>query len=910
MFWPFVTGPEHAAFHAYDDCSTSFMAVLMEFPYDFLAADREFYEPLETARDGEEPLTPNRLPPGWVSVESGVWTQWHLPGRTNLIGDGWKVHVSARPERLQHVLDKASQVCFQHEVSFKHLSTRLFYRWTHQKVAQRSQSGKFIAAYPADVETARDLMEALRAALADERGPYILTDRRYKDSNTVYYRYGAFVLRSRPRADGLPEALTLDHAGQLVLDRRGASFHLPEGVVDPFVGSGSGTGTGTGTAQGSDLDGFVIDSSIRFTSAGGTYRGRELATGRQVFIKEARPHIGFREEDGATAQEQLREEWQTMTALHEAAPGVAPEPIRYIRKWEHEFLVSEHVDGLTLGAWVSCNHPGLLAGSTPEEIAAYYGRCEQIVSAIELTLDRLHAAGYVFVDLSGSNVIAGDGDAVRLVDFGSAHRLGERFLRTGTPGFMPPAALAADDLTIYDDYSLSALTQVLCGPLGMVRDFNPDALAHLHHDLSERVPVPPTLGKRVTKYHAPVRGAGFPTPEQVAEDPIRHLADFRDKAADALVAMADYDNERRVFPTIPSGHLSNTVCVAYGTAGVVHALRRAGRELPDRLLDRLRRDALAKAGGLGPGLYVGNAGIACVLADCGLLDEARGLLAAADRHPLTADCADLFGGAAGVALAHLALYRHTGDQHHVDRAFALADVLASDSRLASLLGPYEPVGLAHGGSGVALLFQQLAGVTRDEGYQARAVRLLHRELDRAEEPDGVSLLFPVSTKDRRAMPYLYAGSSGIAYTATRCLHTGADERLAQAMPRLLAPLRVKYAIMSGLFQGLAGHAFVLADHALLTGDESSRQSSLDLARGLFKYAVPHPTGMRLTGHQTLRYSADLWTGSAGVLLALCHVLDPRPDALFTVDALAEQRRTAAEPVHVGGVPAGVPAEVR
>ena len=148
-----------------------------------------------------------------------------------------------------------------------------------------------------------------------------------------------------------------------------------------------------------------------------------------------------------------------------------------------------------------------------------------------------------------------------------------------------------------------------------------------------------------------------------------------------------------------------------------------------------------------------------------------------------------------MALAHLALYRHTADPHHLDRAFALADTLASESRLTLLLGPYEPVGLAHGRAGVALLFQQLAQVTGDEGYQARAARLLHAERDRAAEPDAADLLFPVSTKDRRAMPYLYAGSSGIVYAATRCLHAGADERLAETMPRLLAPLKDRKSVV-------------------------------------------------------------------------------------------------------------------
>jgi len=42
VFWPCVTGPEHAAFRAYDACPIWFMEVPMEFPYEFLAAHREF----------------------------------------------------------------------------------------------------------------------------------------------------------------------------------------------------------------------------------------------------------------------------------------------------------------------------------------------------------------------------------------------------------------------------------------------------------------------------------------------------------------------------------------------------------------------------------------------------------------------------------------------------------------------------------------------------------------------------------------------------------------------------------------------------------------------------------------------------------------------------------------------------
>ncbi|WP_432838231.1 class III lanthionine synthetase LanKC [Dactylosporangium sp. CA-092794] len=858
-------------------------------PIEFSVAHPEFYAPLETARDGDGVLRPQRVPDGWGRIESGLWTVWQRPGTATVVDvdDGWKVHVSARPNRLQRVLDVAADICFAQAVPFKHLSTRLFYWWAHQKYAQRPQSGKFIAAYPEDVDAARRLMDALRDALADEDGPFVLTDRRYRDSRTVHYRYGAFTSRLEMQADGTRRSLVSDGNGRAVVDRRGVSFRLPDGVVDPFVDPAPHAPR---PARRGGFGGFAVDSSVRFTNAGGTYRGHEVATGRRVFIKEARSWTGL-SRAGATATEQLRAECRTLEALHALAPGLAPEPIAYFRAWEHEFLVTEEVPGVPLTHWLATTFPLITVGPTAADIAAYYDRCEKIISGVEQALARLRAVGYLFVDVSPGNVLIAQDDTVRLVDFGGAHRLGDTFTLVGTEGYSPPQHLVGDDLTVYDDYGIASLAQLLLGPLNHTAQRDPGVLAHMHCDLNELAPVPPALWRRVTRFHQPGTSS-LPRPEQVAADPIRYLTELRDGVADALVAMADVDNPERVFPTIAEGYAANTVCVAYGTAGVVHALRRAGRPLPDGLLDRLRRDALDKAADLAPGLYVGTAGIAWVLADCGLLEEAAHLLAMAEQHPVTGDCATMFGGSAGVALAHLAFYGHTGDQRYVDRALALAAALPPDDQLTPYVGPNNATGLMHGRCGVALMLQQLAGVTGDDRHLARAVGLLHAELDRAIDPDAPGLVFPPAAADNRACPYLFTGSAGVAYTATRCLRDGPDERLAEALPRLLAPLRLSYTIMPGLFQGLAGFAFTLADHAALAHDEADRQSAIRSARRLFKFAVPHPTGVRFLGDHLLRFSAELWSGSAGIMLALSQVLAPRPDALFTVDTLIDDSRSA------------------
>ncbi|OMI39967.1 class III lanthionine synthetase LanKC [Streptomyces sparsogenes] len=850
----------------------------MRKPYGFTVADPDFYAPLESAPALGRLFRPSRVPDGWTSDRTGVWTMWR-PQDAVLAECGWKVHVSARPDRLDQVLDLATGVLFEQGVPFKHLAAELFYQWTHHKHAARPQSGKFIAAYPPDVAASRKLMEALSEALKDEEGPYVLSDRRFGESRTVHYRYGAYRRLERLKPDGTALPLVRDGHGNLVEDRRGVAFHLPAGIQDPFEESAP--------APGGELSfgGYTFEAVLRPSNGGGAYRGRENSTGRSVFIKEARQHTGVSAGD-ITATERLRAEWETLKALHAAAPGLAPEPIAYFREWEHEFLVTEFIEGRNLNGWTVAHNPCIRTAPTPQDFADYFARCERIVAETEEALARLHALGFVFVDVSPGNVMATDDGGIRLIDFEAAARTGADFTPMGTPGFSPPHDLVGGDPERYDHYGLCAIAQFLVFPLNLVVQRNPDTLTHLRHGIENTAPVPDSLWSRATRYHPPRETPPLPAPEEVESDPLAHLAALRDATADALVAMADPDHAERVFPTVPEGYLSNTLCLAYGTAGVLHALSRAGRPLPEGALERLRRDALSAAPTLPPGLHMGLSGIAWVLADHGLLQEAADLLATADLHPLTTRTATLAGGGAGVALAHLALYGRTGDEHHLDRARALTAALPPDSELAAHLGPDDAVGLLHGRSGIALLLQQLARVTGDRGPLTRGVRLLHAELDRASDPAAPDLSFPVSETDRRAMPYLYSGSAGVTFAVSRYTAAVDDERLAAALPRLLARLDSRFTAMPGLYQGLSGLGLALTEHARLTGDAEARRAALRVARALYAHAVPHPDGVRFLGDQTFRYSAELWSGSSGVLLFLSQLLDPAPDPFFTVDAIA------------------------
>ncbi|MFJ7988564.1 class III lanthionine synthetase LanKC [Streptomyces sp. NPDC096351] len=838
-------------------------------------ADRDHYLPLDGVADPGPRFTPGEVPAGTRGASRGIWTVWGGGPHTRFPEQGWKIHVSARLDRAQHVLDTVAGICFSEGVPFKHLSARLFFLFLHHKHAARSQAGKFCAVYPPDTATARRLLERLHAALDGEEGPYVLTDRRYRDSRTVHYRYGSFGLRSALRADGTREPLVRDGSGREVEDLRLPAFHLPAGIEDPFVEQEEEPHAGPVLIRA-----YEVTRAVRLSNSGGAYEARDRRTGRTVFLKEARAHNGL-VFDGTDAQQRLRHEDRVLRALHAAAPGVGPEPLDHFTEWEHDFLVTEHIAGQPLVSWLSRNSPLARADRTDDSVAAYYAACRRLLAALDTALERLHAAGFRFGDLSLGNVMITPSGGVRLVDFETASALTEAPSGIGTPGFTPPPGLlrADTDPLLQDRYGTAAVAMAFLAPFHEVAERAPANLALLHRDLADVAP-PRDLWRRATAFHPTARDAPDQAGRERSASPAgpdadarRRLARLAGQVAAGLLESAEPDRPAWAFPPSPEAFRTNNVCLAYGTAGVVHALHRAGHPVPEEIRARLRRDTLAQHDALPPGLLVGTAGIARVLAALGLPEEAAELLRTADDHPLTAACATLAGGRAGVGLGWLALYRTTGESRHLERAAAAGDRLLRTPDLSAALGAHDARGLLHGRSGLALFLHRLAGETAEPRYLEAGRLLLHQELERTFPLDDGSLSLSDDARLTRAMPYLATGAAGLVTVLARYAASVPDERCAAALPRLVAGIRVSCTVKeAGLHRGLAGLSWALTEHAELDGTDAARGDALRAATGLLKYAVPHRRGVRFLGAGSQRFTADLSSGGAGVLLALHRLL--------------------------------------
>ncbi|MCC3651642.1 class III lanthionine synthetase LanKC [Streptomyces sp. S07_1.15] len=876
-------------------------------PEAYCQADPVFYDTgsRHTAHDTSVfPLTEAPAPAGWRRGERDVWVV-HTPEGHRMPAQGWKIHISGRPDNARRIIETAWDYCTGRGVPFKFLRSRDVVTAHSVKYAPRSASGKLVTLYPAGEEELRHALEELSERLAGVSGPYILTDLRWGDG-PLHVRYGAFVSRYCTGPDGAPVPAVERPDGVLVPDDRRPVFTVPDWVEPPAFLAPHLEARRTAGA-GDDFP-YTVERALHFSNGGGVYLARHR-DGRRTVLKEARPHAGL---DGRGRDAVRRLERERAALEHLAGiPGI-PELYGHHRVWEHHFLAVEHLPGDTLHGWLARHYPLTKAAPDAAALRAHVERARAVADRIEALVTAVHERGMVFGDLHPGNILvdesddgsdgSGDGLRVSLVDFELTVPAAEaRRLGLANPGF------SGSGLTGYalDRHALAALRLWLLFPLTALSELDP-ARAARYADAAERsFPLAPGELDAVRRELAPAADALARVPDALREpSPVRLDADapdwpaVRKSMAEAILLSATPERRDRLFPGDVRQFHTNGLNVAYGAAGVLWALHTTGAgrwsEYEEWLAAAARRDEA-----LGPGFYDGAHGIAHVLDTLGRTEDALRLLDRSREAPSAVREVSLYRGLAGIGLNLLHFAARTGTAAHRAEALAVAGRLAeavdagTAPGIAAGPGRGSRAGLLHGWSGPALFFLRLHQDTGDAAWLGLAVRAVHRDLALCRGSEDGSLQVDGGF---RLLPYLDVGSAGIALVASEILRHRADARLEETLPALVRAAEPEFTIEPHLFSGRAGLLATLAalrarqagggtggDAGGAGADEGGtdaigRAVERHLAR-LHWHALSYRGQIAFPGEQLRRLSMDLATGNAGVLLALGAALDGRPDFL-------------------------------
>jgi serine/threonine protein kinase len=873
----------------------------------------DFYEPVSRYEPVKEHFhEPVRriLPPDWGLHQRNVWYGCWYEG-AEIPAQGWKIHLSATPAHAPAILMTVARQLIKERVTFKFLADRTMLWLSNGKGWARGASGKFITVYPESTEHCAELLESLYRATIGYWGPYILSDRRYKDSRILHYRYGGLIATKRLDVSGSQVHVIQDDQGNYIDDRRSPFFHMPDNVEDPFLQHAA-------KPQDESEDGtlnkgrYEIQKALAISNSGGVYLAHDRVENRSVVIKEGRPYTNVSVR-GLDAVQLMKKEHRLLGLV--ADLGIAPKPLDFFLDWEHVYLVEDYLEGgVTLRNYFAGISMLLRTRAGSEESREYFRRYRLLFTRLAKMIKALHERDIVFSDLSMANVIVighdGPDPDLRLIDFEGAYEEGiDLPTHLMTPGFSPQDAMDRGMATRRDDYySFGGLMMAGLFPMNPLlvldrsahlryleackRDLGfPEHLADLIRRLLDTDPQKRPDADEILQVLSIEHEVPSPTAGTHEIDSV-DLGETITRTLAHCDASADFARRDRLYPGDPLLFETNPLSLGYGACGVAYVMHKIRGQVDERIIDWIRSH---KADGTSypPGLYSGLSGMAWSMLEMGLREDAVKLLEHTCEHHLVWRSPDIFNGAAGWGMTQLRFFQATGDQAYLDAAKRAGRYLVESREVEPDLhdgcfwSTPEGIsaGFAHGASGISLFLLYLSLATGDESFLATGRQALTWVMHKAIRGRDGEFTWHARDRTLSLVPYWRWGSSGVGRTLLRYWHVTGEETYAEPLADIHIDCDRKYAIFPGYFLGLSGIAEMYLDMARFPQwEQTALTSARKLLAGCMLFPIEREGGLAFPGESLTRVSCDLGTGGAGIALMM-HRYRTRCGASFMLDEL-------------------------
>jgi tRNA A-37 threonylcarbamoyl transferase component Bud32 len=848
----------------------------------FLYGDERYYCSMENRLSGNHDyfeLLKDILPDTWQCKKNTIW-YFVFPIYNRMPEYGFKIHISLVSEITPLFLPEIVKTFLQRNVPFKFLVDTGIHDFHNSQSCSRASCGKFVTAYPTDITSFKSTLEDIYNVTSEAYGPFILSDKPYKDSRCIFYRYGAF--KGNKNRDVLGEigaVVINEKTGET--DKRLPYFYLPDGVVDPFI------------SEEIESESPLFNNRFEITgclsshsSKGGVYEATDTLTGKAVIVKEARPYVNQSQKGKQDAVIGLKHEEKILRVLEKT--GVTPKVIDAFYEWQHYFLVLEKIDGKSL-AYVERKYLFEIQHGDIFAVQKYCAWYLKILENIVKAVDAIHKSQVVIGDIAPQNILLNsDSLGIKLIDFEGAYdaKNGEFYAPITSLGFSQHKGYPSES----DDWhALANVAFHILHPVCIYFTLNPKQQDRLWRELLQHYALPSYFVELPTKiaggaynaltYIGDVQSKRIYVDFEKNKD--KHDVDILD-IIDRIRKYIEYFVENplpeTIFPLDYRAQNTNVLGVSYGRMGILYFLHKSavdfGKEVETEVkklsIKLLDVDALSH---LPAGLYQGLAGIAWVLLDIGLIEKAERVLQMTFEQQTIADAHDLFYGAAGWGLASLYFYTKIGNSLYLDRALEASSIIENQLIISESIEIYQNIdghsysGLMHGNAGLALFYLRLYQSTANNKYLDIGNKLLKAEIDRSETVSGY-IAWRKDYSEITTYPYLRFGSSGIGQVILRYYRELRQPWLLQLAETIANSLKNTFSLYPNQFIGMAGIGGYYLDIYKDTGKQEYLEEAQKIAKRILVYSIEEKAGLAFPGDELARISCDLATGSSGIGLFL------------------------------------------
>ncbi|MGT2926653.1 class III lanthionine synthetase LanKC N-terminal domain-containing protein [Streptococcus cuniculipharyngis] len=378
---------------------------------------------------------------------------------------GFKIHLSATINNYQSLFSLVYPYLISEGITFKYLNSLCAIEENFSEKESPAESGKYITIYPQNREHCQQIIGELYNLIPREmEGIYILSDRPYRDSQVIFYRFGLILLDNADLEDGLPTLIGPNN--EKWQDYQKAYFDLPAWIEDI---------QGEQEFQSSYLgDNYQVLLLLKQSAGGNVYLATNKFSREQVVIKESRPYILS---SGKITKQVLREEeWR----LSQKVSNFIPKDVRKIKEWLNNYYIYEYIPGIDLLEF--SNKYSLFAYTKATPTENYY-QFTQLIKCFHNLLKCVaffHQQDIILNDVHPNNFIVGADLRVTFIDLENSYVYDEKPL-VGIYSEISPKAWNNLDGKVADCHKVGNLILYLLGRLHVddTSTFRPNILRNL-----------------------------------------------------------------------------------------------------------------------------------------------------------------------------------------------------------------------------------------------------------------------------------------------------------------------------------------------------------------------------------------------------------------------------------------------
>lgn len=824
--------------------------------------DKNYYETIEHA-DWNADAEWRELISKYVSVKYSIrsdeaYIYASFEGKEYPHG-GWKIHVSASYEDMDGVLKTVIPVLVKTRVSFKIVRSKKLYLMLSQKPFPRTAYGKLITVYPDDEEQFVVLLKELHIITKKYNGPRVLTDRKYDESNVLYYRYGGIKPLEFKDCDGNVKTFIKDGYGNWIEDIRRPYYVEIPGIVCPVPEEKY--------VKSLLIEKYDIIDALTFRNTGGVYNAKDKKTGEELIIKESRPYTAL-DENGNDAISIRKREYALLEELKDS--GYVPRVREALMDSGHFFLVEEKIQGESLHDFVMYKS-AYIYGKSSIYVKRYLIEILDIFKNIAKALVNLEDRLIHVCDISSDNIIIEPGHSIKFIDLEGWGRE-KNVIMTKNLFDLTSAETPIREYGKLFFFSVFGKGELL--------DVNKTCFYSFWEDLEKEYSLP----KCLFNFNKKCFENAYTSAREVCteiENVLGNVSSFniaRKRRFDKKIAFGNI-LERGIngiesskgkiksakYPHMPV--VKNDYNYSTGRLGIDLALSKIGDKEIDiwkDISDELKRDDDPLLG-----LYNGVCGCIWILLEIENAERALELSKRYwDEEKIQSLDDSLYSGKAGVGLTCIKLYRETGEPEWLERAKKL------ESEMRNRLQEQKCIsyGLKKGLTGISLFYLYLYLVTEIEEYLQFGKEYLLKDIQGLKKMGKSNAIgMKAFDDDIKSSPYFMEGSSGFLSVLVRYAYVTNDNILYEKAKAIANSIKKTNCLSSTLFYGMAGMGNTLWDCSVFLQDKTYKNAALDMGRKCILYAgesIDGIDGLLFPDMYNLKYSADVGYGTAGILLFL------------------------------------------